>query len=117
MVYAASSLALAILEYYVHLPPQMRLRSALPELVAIALDVPNDAIETLSVPDLANLTLQDTRDIGDDWIRSRRSLGLLVPSRAVPYDLNLLVNPAHPRLGQALIAIQTPFLFDDRLAI
>ena len=115
MIYTASSLSLAVLEYFVHLPAAMRQRDRLPDLIAVALDLRDDAVETLTLS--GTLSLQDTRATGDNWISSRRSLGLSVPSRLIPLERNLLLNATHLLIGQVSVALQLPFQFDDWLGI
>ena len=114
MVYAASSLALAALETLAHLPPAMRRGAALPPMIALELDVPDDTIQPLdpSAPDAPSET---TRNLGDHWLAHRTSLGLLVPSRIVPVELNLLLNPLHSMAATVTVSRQFPFRFDDRL--
>ena len=36
------------------------------------------------------------RDIGDEWIRSKRSAVLSVPSVIIEHECNYLLNPVHP---------------------
>ena len=42
------------------------------------------------------LDLDTTRTKGDDWIASRSSVALRVPSVAIPLSFNYLLNPNHP---------------------
>lgn len=111
MVYCASSLALAALEVLVHLPPAMRRAGKLPELVAVALDV-EDAFLAAAGPDPGD----DVRAIGDDWLMRRSSLGLIVRSRVIPREHNILLNPRHSAMANVRVALSEPFVFDDRLS-
>lgn len=107
MVYTASSLALAVLEVLVHLPPAMRRSGGLPAMVAVALDVPDaDISDVVAGP--------DDRATGDAWALSG-SLALRVPSRVIRHDMNILINPRHPDIALVSVALQEPFEFDDRL--
>ena len=57
-----------------------------------------------------------TQSIGMQWLASKASLGLWVPSYVEPAERNLLLNPAHPdyaRIG--LVCEKNPFVFDPRL--
>lgn len=113
MVYCASSLALAALEVLVHLPAVMRRKGALPPLVAVALEVP-DAL--LIDPGLsATLAEAESRALGDEWLRSGSSIGLIVPSRVIPLERNIILNPRHPDVATVNVARTEPFVFDDRL--
>lgn len=114
MVYCSSSLSLAALEVLVHLPPAMRRKGALPPLVAVALDVPDTLIEDSG--QLATPNDGDSRAMGDIWLRSGRSLGLIVPSRVIQQEQNIVLNPRHPRIAEVSVILTQPFAFDDRLA-
>lgn len=112
-VYCAGSLALATLEVLVHLPPAMRRAGAMPPYLAIGLDVPDSA---LTDPGLADDLSDDAcREIGDDWLRRGESLGLVVPSRVILLERNVMLNPAHPGMAQTRVALTRPFRFDPRL--
>src|SRR5215467_14258587 len=81
VVYASTSLALAAVETFVNLEPNLRP----PDLVSIQGEIP-DAIGIAKL-DLTVLlsNWHETRDeslrpFGDDWIRHGRSAALLVPS-------------------------------------
>ncbi len=53
--------------------------------------------------------------VGDAWLHSGSSLGLLVPSRVIPLERNVLLNPRHPAMVEIRVAVSEPFVFDDRL--
>jgi hypothetical protein len=115
MVYCAASLALAALEVMVHLPPGMRHAGGFPPLVAVGLEVPDDGLD----PDVASLPpdygIPDCQALGDAWILAGQSLGLWVPSRVIPLERNLLLNPAHPAMQGMTVVLREAFRFDDRL--
>jgi RES domain-containing protein len=48
------------------------------------------------------------RDFGTDWIRSRRSMGLKVPSVVIYEESNLLLNPEHPDFAGVRIIVRPP---------
>lgn len=112
-VYTATSLPLAILESWVHVPADKREPGALPEPVAVCLDVPADAIE------VAHADPRDraaARRLGDGWARSGRSLGLVVPSVVAPSGRNVILNADHPRMAEVWVVSVEPCPFDPRLA-
>ena len=37
-----------------------------------------------------------------------------VPSRVIPLELNVLLNPRHPAMAEVNVALTQPFVFDDR---
>ncbi len=62
-----------------------------------------------SPPEPANMSL------GDEWVKSRRSLILAVPSAIVPAEVNFLLNPAHPDFRRLRTQKPVEFNFDPRL--
>lgn len=56
-----------------------------------------------------------TAQIGDAWVRERRSVALAVPSALIPEELNYLLNPAHPDFRRVTVGPPTAFTFDPRL--
>lgn len=116
MVYAADSLALATLEYFVHVPPELRAADKLPALTAIQIELPPDAGVDVLPPDWPHLDDRArTRAFGDAWVQDRRSLALRVPSRVVPVEWNLLLNPDHPGMATVRVLRTEPFALDRRL--
>lgn len=92
------------------------------DYVFVEAEIPDDAIHILDPVQLpskwqAEPPPADLAGIGDDWVRSKASLALRVPSAVIPDESNVLVNPAHPRfteiviLGPAQPAILDPRLF------
>ncbi len=112
VIYAASTLALATLEFLVHL----RRDRAPSAVVAHHADVPGDApIDTLSddrLPaDWSAYPAPDAlRDVGTRWASSSSSLLLSVPSTVlrvspglVPAERNYLINPAHDQFRRVRV--------------
>jgi RES domain-containing protein len=104
VVYASEHLSLAVLEILVHAPtPDSRLVARSRASIVI----PDDLIEEMKpkiLPgDFGPLTVYSiTQTFGDEWLRTRRSAALIVPSAIVPVERNVLLNPMHP--GFARIA-------------
>lgn len=120
MVYCSSSLALAAIELFVHLDPAQ----APADLISISATLPEgEPARTLQHADLPDewwtddaLTAEhSTRGLGDNWIRSKSSLALRVPSVPIRAEWNVLVNPLHPRIGELMIDKPEPFVFDSRM--
>jgi RES domain-containing protein len=117
VVYAASSRALAQLEKRVHANGVAPVNQAL-----IRLEMPPkvnllDAITDKAL-DLANWKHDEgyTQALGVDWLTTRESLGLWVPSYVEPQERNLLLNPAHPQYSNIAVHVETQnFKFDPRL--
>lgn len=118
-VYASSTLALALLEVLVHLDPA----EPLPAMCAISARVPAGSLAEL--PAHAGNTgesaiqfpysLQTSRRLGDEWMRSNAGAVLAVPSTIIPTESNYLINPAHPGFQKIVIGRPRAFLPDNRL--
>lgn len=116
VVYASSSLALAVVETFVNLEPNLQPK----DLVSIEGDIP-DALEIARV-DLKALPAnwhetrnESLRHIGDDWIHAGRTAALLVPSAAIHGELNVLLNPVHHDFAKIKFRKPEPFAFDVRM--
>jgi len=117
MVYSSTSLALAAIEFFVHLEPNL----APTDLISISATLPDGEPARTMQP--ANLpgewwseeSLTATRELGDEWIRSDSSLAMLVPSVPIRPEWNVLVNPIHPRLKELKIDSPQHFVFDARM--
>lgn len=117
MVYTSTSLALAAVEYFVHVEPNL----APDDLICISAMLPDDEpARTLQPGDLPDAwwseeSLAATRELGDEWIRGASSLAIKVPSVPIRPEWNVLVNPTHPRVNEMRIDTPQPFVFDPRM--
>ena len=116
VVYASTSLALAAVETFVNLEPNLRPA----DLASIEGEIP-DTVEIARI-DVKVLPAgwHETRDeslraFGDDWIRVGQSAALLVPSAAIRGEWNFLLNPMHPDYSMILFRDPMPFEFDVRM--
>lgn len=116
MVYASSSLALAAMETFVNLEPNLRP----PDLVSIEGDIPDSVeIARLDLGDLPG-NWHKTRDdalrrFGDEWAKTGKTVALLVPSAAIRGEWNVLLNPAHKDFRKIKFHNPNPFAFDVRM--
>ncbi len=117
IVYAASSLALAALEVFVHLNrAHAKIRwvvfeAEIPDTVAVANITPDQLPRTWR----REPPPPSTRRIGTDWLRQCPTAVLRVPSTIIPTEFNYLFNPLHPDFRKLRIGAATPFNFDSRL--
>ncbi len=120
LVYTSTSLALAAIEYFVNIDPSdapddlIASEAILPSTLPIEqLDPEHLDPSFLLSAELSN-TLA-TKRIGADWIRSRRSVALQVPSLAVEGDWNILLNPEHSDFPKIQLLPDRPWHFDQRM--
>jgi RES domain-containing protein len=116
VVYASTSLALAAVETFVNLEPNLQPN----DLVSIEGRVPDELkIERLdpgNLPSNWHRTRNETlRRFGDEWIRAGRTVALLVPSAAIDGEWNILLNPAHADFYTIRFGEPARFKFDARM--
>ncbi len=116
VVYTSTSLALAAVETFVNLEPNLRPA----DLVSIEGEIPDSlAIRKLdpsALPSDWHVSRDESlRRFGDEWIRSGETVGLLVPSAAIRGEWNVLLNPAHPEFSQVRFQSPERFEFDARM--
>lgn len=107
VAYTSSCGALAIIEYLANL------RKLPSSLMLMLIEIPDtlDIEKVHSIPADPAAFLQ----IGDDWLDSKSTPVLEVPSVLVPRQKNYLINPAHPLFAAIKILETNPFAFDSRL--
>ncbi|MGH7523538.1 MAG: RES family NAD+ phosphorylase [Gemmatimonadales bacterium] len=117
VVYASGSLALAALEFLVHLDSS----EAPHDLLAMRINIPDD----LTVSDVKLRALparwdrypavDACRKLGDAWLLAGKTAVLKVPSAPVHEEWNVLLNPRHPEFHRIREAGSRRFRFDQRL--
>ena len=117
IVYAATSPALACVEQLVRLE-----RDTVPiDYLLGAIELDDSLVDgqyrqlSLEQVEARRARLEQTRAEGMNWLRSKRSLALYVPSFSVPYDWNVLFNPGHPEFARLQLLQSRRFRFDSRL--
>lgn len=116
MVYIASSVSLAVLEILVHLDRASLLSSY--SLIAVQFDdILIQRLERRKLPEgwRDYPAPSELQRIGDEWVASRRSAVLEVPSVIVEDESIYLINPAHPEFASVSVGEPQPFHFDQRL--
>ena len=115
VLHAASSIALAGLEYLVHTrkPPA--------DLVLVAIDIPDDAaVERPKIEDLPDdwaspFPSEHCQAWGRKWCEAARALALSVPSVIVPEERNYVINVSHAGMQAVTLKAIRRFAFDLRL--
>jgi RES domain-containing protein len=117
IVYLAESVAGALLGVLVHLELSPVLLPKSYRLLKVK--VPDDlSMDTLSASDLGETWINDetlTRTVGDQWLASKRSALLQVPSAIAPETLNVLLNSAHEEARRLKIVSHREYPWDLRL--
>jgi RES domain-containing protein len=116
MIYCSSSLALATIELFVHLEPNLQPD----DLVSIAATLPaGEPAQQLTSDELPPEWWTDDfeplRRLGNAWIREKTSLAMLVPSAPLHSEWNVLMNPLHSAIAKIKIDPPQPFHFDARM--
>jgi RES domain-containing protein len=116
MVYTSSSLALAAIEFFVHLDPS----DAPDDLVSMKAGLPHELhLERIHEGQLpSNWRRIDNnylQKLGSDWAKSMSSVALLVPSAVVEEEWNVLLNPRHPDFAAIAVEPVKPFRYDERM--
>jgi RES domain-containing protein len=117
VVYAAESLALALVETLVGLTDY----SDLHRYVFFRVEIDPARVERLSGARLpegwdARPPTHRSQEMGDRWAEEERSLALRVPSVVVPYSCNYLLNPRHPAFDALQIHEAEALPVDEWLA-
>ena len=116
VVYASTSLALAAMETFVNLEPNVQPM----DLVSIEGEVPEEIdigrLDPKTLPPAWHKTRDESlRRFGDEWINAGRTVALLVPSAAVQGEWNVLLNPAHLDFRRVTFGKPVRFDFDARM--
>lgn len=114
ILYTAENSSLALLEYLAHTEGLAR---RLPYQL-ITISTPNITPQEILLNDLPEGWEKDvllTRERGTQWIKSRTSLMLKVPSVINMDNCNILINPEHPDFQNIKIINVKEIIFDQRL--
>lgn len=112
VIYAAGSLALAMLERLVQ-------RRDLGGTLLVEAEVPDnlpwDDLLADPPPGWQALGSPEAASAGGAWAAAGRTALLRVPSALVPREANWVVNPAHPDAARIRVGAPEPLAWDPRL--
>ena len=116
VVYGSTSLALAAVETFVNLEPNLQPKDP----VSIEGEIPEELEigrldPTLMRPDWHKTRDESLRRFGDEWVRAGRTMALLVPSAAIFGEWNVLLNPTHVDFQRVKFGEAVSFDFDARM--
>lgn len=117
VVYLAGSMSLAVLEMLVHVQRAQLLDAYL----CASATFDESFIRTVSASDLPldwreSPPSPRSQSVGDEWVASRTSAVLRVPSVLIEAEWNYMLNPNHPDFSRIEIGRELPFAFPERLA-
>ncbi len=119
VVYLGGTLALTALECLVHFSNQ-----TLPDdYVYLTITAPKSIkIETIDPAALPSEWWEEdppvsTQALGSEWLQSKSSVLLRIPSAIIPTECNYLLNPQHQDFSRLSLAAPIKFRFDPRLKI
>jgi RES domain-containing protein len=113
----SESLALAVLEQFVHVGDEGRHMKYVYARVDIPDSVKMEKIEVKNLPAGWNdaQILCVTMDIGTRWAVKAEMAILKVPSAIIPIECNFMLNPQHRDFNKIKIGEFQPFSFDPRM--
>jgi RES domain-containing protein len=117
VVYTSATFSLALLEIMVNTSSARIPADMLYAPVDIPSDIVPEILDRAALPDdwFGYPPSPECQTIGDDWVRSGRTVALVVPSAVARIDSNVLLNPAHPDFTRLVIGSTDVMTIDDRL--
>ena len=117
VVYTSGSRSLAALEFLVHVPMALAPENLSIVEINIQKNHERESIKESQLP--SNWrdypAPEQLANIGTNWIKSKSSLLLDIPSAVVDKEVNTLINPLHPDIKFVNLANIDKFSFDTRL--
>lgn len=111
VLYTSESSSLAILEFLVHING---VRGNL-SYKLLTIETGDSAVEHVgALPDNWMTDEIISRKIGEEWLLSKRSVGLRIPSVHNPLEHNVLLNPRHADFNPRVVRSDY-YWFDGRL--
>lgn len=116
MSFASHTHSLATLEYLAHLEDRALAR----DIVLVRAELDAALIEALNQsllpPDWARTPPgDDTKAIGDAWLRAMSAPAIRVPSAVIPDEANVLINPGHHQFSTITVIDVASTTIDARL--
>lgn len=116
MLYASSARSLALLEILVHVPVNL-LKGLDMSIVSLRVD-PNQIIAHKPLSSNWIMSRSESMNLGDEWISSRVSVGMRVPSVVIPEEYNVILNPKHSLFQKSVEIVDiSNFKADKRLLL
>ena len=117
VLYTSTSRSLAALEFLVHVPMALAPKNSSILEINITESVTIESVNEKELP----LNWRDypapehLADLGTNWLKSKSSLLLEIPSAIVSKERNILINPLHEEIENINLVSVESFSFDPRL--
>ena len=116
LLYTSEHLSLCVLEILVHNKQELITQG----FHFLEIEIPDAKIVSIKPNNLpvkwrSNPSVSSTQVYGSDWLSSRKSLALKIPSAVLPNEYNILVNPNHVDFNQIKIIKTGVLELDVRL--
>lgn len=113
VIYSGSNYSLALLEKLVHsntgdIPQHQQWIE-----ITIPIGTSYETVTTYSLPNWKQSSV--SKAFGDNWLKSKRSCILIVPSAIAPVENNILINESHESFSKIEISLNQPVIWDRRL--
>ncbi len=117
VVYTSGSRSLAVLEFLVHVPMALAPENLSIVEINMQKNVQRESIDESMLPSSWRdyPAPEQLANIGTNWIKSKSSLLLDIPSAVVDKEVNTLINPLHPDMKHVSAVKVEKFSFDPRL--
>lgn len=118
MLYTSEHRSLAALEVLVHFD-----KSLVPDgLQLLTIDLPENQIVSFDESKFKKILWSkesntNFKEEGKNWVESKISLGLKIPSVLIPGEYNIIINPDHAAFREIKIEKIEDFTFDERFFI
>lgn len=114
VIYASEHYSTALLEKLARgsgrLPPNQHYVQ-----ITIPAGTSYEVVDIVALPGWDTFPASVSKDFGDAWQRSKRSLILLAPSVVARLDMNVIINPEHPEFSRVQASLHRPVHWDRRL--
>ncbi|MEY4520670.1 MAG: hypothetical protein RLZZ499_3270, partial [Cyanobacteriota bacterium] len=81
--------------------------------ITIPVGTSYETVTTYSLPNWKQSSV--SKAFGDNWLKSKRSCILIVPSAIAPVENNILINESHESFSKIEISLNQPVIWDRRL--